>query len=209
MTIVVPSSTSQSAANTANFDSLSKSIAKWLNRTDLTDVIPDFVRMAEAEFTRDTRIRSSFQVVIKSDYSVSGEIALPSDLLELRQLEYASHIMTELPLSTWQAKLRGNYYARIGEVLHITGKPKGAYTLTYLQKLPQLVFNSDSNWLLREHYDVYLWKCCELGSAWMRDVDGVSSYNQKYEAAVQSLLEANNYHSSGSFDMTVQAPGVV
>lgn len=205
MTIVVPSSSSASAANSATYAGLKTSIARWLNRTDLTDVIPDFVRMAESEFARDPRILSSFQATELSSYTADGEIALPIDLLELQTLTFAGHIVTELP----RLPGSGNYYARIGEVLHIAGHPAGQYKLTYAQKLPQLLFDSDSNWLLREHYDVYLWKCCEVGSVWMRDPDGVSGYNTKYEAAVQQLLSANNRHRWGGYDLSVQAPGVV
>ena len=81
--------------------------------------------------------------------------------------------------------------------------------LDFLQRLPQLVFQSDSNWLLREHYDVYLWKCCEQGSVWMRDAEAAQGYNQKYELAVQNLLTANNYRAWGGAPLAVQSGGVV
>lgn len=48
------------------------------------------------------------------------------------------------------------YFTRIGNVAH-RGKPASEYRLTYMQKLPQLAFHQ-FNWLLREHYDVYLWR---------------------------------------------------
>ena len=73
--VVVPVSNTVGAATAANFEALSLSIGRWLNRTDLADVIPDFVRMAEAEFARDPRIRSSFQTVVVDGYTPDGEIA--------------------------------------------------------------------------------------------------------------------------------------
>lgn len=209
MTIVVQSSSSQSAASVATYSTLKKSIAAWLNRTDLADVIPDFVRMAEAEFARDVRIRSTFQTTVTDGYTEDGQIAVPVDLLELKTLQFEGSTLTELPLAAWKAKLSGPYFTRIGEVIHVLGYPSGTFTLTYVQKLAQLISDSDSNWLLLDHYDVYLWKCCEVGSVWMRDVEGVAGYNSKYEAAVDQLLSANNHHRWGGVDLQVQAPGVV
>ena len=208
-TVVVPVSNSVGAASTANYQSLSTSIAKWLNRTDLTDVIPDFVRMAESEFARDTRLRSSFQVVVSDGYAPAGELPLPTDMLELKELAFGGTPLTQLPYEDWRVRASGPYFSRVGNVAHVTGKPAGAYTLKYVQKLPALSFPSDSNWLLREHYDVYLWKCCEQGSVWMRDIEATQGYNSKYEAAVQQLLASINYHAWGGASFAVQAPGVV
>lgn len=207
--VVVPVANTVGAATAATFAALSASIARWLNRTDLEAVVPDFVRMSEAEFARDPRLRSSFQTVVIDGYTPDGEIALPADMLELTELRVGGLVLTALPLDDWRARLGGPFYARIGNVVHITGKPAGAYRLTYLQRLLQLAFPSDSNWLLREHYDVYLWKCCEQGSVWMRDSEAAQGYNQKYELAVQSLLTANNYHAWGGAPVAMQAPGVV
>jgi hypothetical protein len=40
-----------------NYATLQTAIADWLNRTDLTSVIPNFVQNAEARFKRDPRVR--------------------------------------------------------------------------------------------------------------------------------------------------------
>lgn len=208
MTIVVPGGAA-SAASSATLKSLTASVAKWLNRTDLDLVLVDFVRLAEAEFARDPRIRSSFQTAVVDGYTTDGEIAMPSDLLELQELRVGGSVLTQLPHADWRDRVSGPYFTRVGNVAHITGKPASEYRLTYLQKLPQLAFPSDSNWLLREHYDVYLWKCCEQGSVWMRDVEATLGYKQKYEMAVQSLLTANNYHAWGGGPVEVQSGGAV
>jgi hypothetical protein len=59
--------------------------------------------------------------------------------------------------------------------------------------------------VLREHYDVYLWKCCEMGSAWMRDPEAVASYSAKYEG-VQQLLSATT-RTAGPASVAVMALG--
>ena len=208
MTIVVPGGAA-GAASSATLESLSASVAKWLNRTDLDLVLVDFVRLAEAEFARDTRLRSSFQVLTESGYTASGEVVLPSDLLELKALVLSGRALAELPYEDWRGVASGDYFARVGGVVHITGRPEGAYDITYVQQLPPLVFATDSNWLLRAHFDIYLWKCCEIGSIYLRDVEAATGYASKYEAAAGRLLQAVNQHAWGGAPRVMLAPGVV
>lgn len=54
MAIIVQTTASSSARD---YDWLKKSIAGWLHRTDLGDVIPDFVVIAEQRMSSDLRAR--------------------------------------------------------------------------------------------------------------------------------------------------------
>ncbi|MDR3005612.1 MAG: hypothetical protein LBV14_15440, partial [Acidovorax sp.] len=207
MTIVVPVSGASGAASAATLASLSAAVAKWLNRTDLESVIPDFIRMAEAEFARDVRLHAGFQVVVDGGHAPAGDIPLPGDLLELQELEFAGQVLKELPYADWRRHKEGAFFARVGEVARVVGQPAGEFLLTYVQRLPQLVFSTDSSWLLRDHFDMYLWKSCEIGSVWLRDVEGAQGYSVKYEEAAQKLLQAINYRKWGGAPLAVQAPG--
>ena len=40
-----------------NYTELKSSLADWLNRSDLTTVIPDFITLAESQFNREIRNR--------------------------------------------------------------------------------------------------------------------------------------------------------
>ena len=46
----------------ANYADLTASVANWLNRTDLTAIIPDFVAMAESDISRDLRLRKADRI---------------------------------------------------------------------------------------------------------------------------------------------------
>ena len=74
----------------ANYTDLLASIAGWLNRTDLTAVIPDFVTLAEARIARDLRLRRQVTLasVIVSDENVTA--ALPTGFLEIENASVAS-----------------------------------------------------------------------------------------------------------------------
>ncbi|KGH27017.1 phage adaptor protein [Comamonas testosteroni] len=210
MTYVLPSLAVSGNAAEANYISLRKSVAAWLNRTDLDVVIPDFVRMAEAEFARDPRIKTVMQTTRYADTVLNGQIVLPDDMQELKELRINSAPFYQLTLEDFRSKLSGSYFTRIGQVAQILGSPTGVpYEILYTQRYAPLVFNEDSNWLLRNNYDVYLWKCCEQGAVWLRDPEGVTGYRAKYEAAVQEMLSANNRYNWGGTPLAVSAPGVV
>ena len=207
MTIVVP--IGGSGASQATLASLKTSIAGWLNRTDLDFIIPDFVTMAEAEFSRDVSLRGSFQMAVDTGYAPTGEIRLPDDMLELRELQFQDQPLDETPYGDPRMNSHGPFFERVGNVAQVAGRPEGTYRLTYVQKLPALEFDSDSNWLLTAHFDVYLWKCCEIGSVWLRDAEAAQGYSTKYQTAAAQLLRAHNYHGWGGAPLAVQAPGVV
>ena len=48
----------------ATYSDLKTSIANWLDRSDLTDVIPDFIALAETRHKRDFKIRRVWKCTI-------------------------------------------------------------------------------------------------------------------------------------------------
>jgi len=64
----------------STFAELKTSVADWLNRADLTAVIPDFISLAEAQINRQLRTHDMVkrvQATIDSDY-----FTVPTDWLE-------------------------------------------------------------------------------------------------------------------------------
>ncbi len=46
-----------------SYSTLQTSIGDWLNRADLTAVIPDFITLAEAQFNRNIRHRKMVEIL--------------------------------------------------------------------------------------------------------------------------------------------------
>ena len=64
------------------YTGLKASIADWLNRPDLTAVIPDFIVLCEAEAKRRLR-----RAVVRADFVIDAKAKnAPADLLELRSM---------------------------------------------------------------------------------------------------------------------------
>ena len=64
---------------------LHTAVANWLNRSDLTSRIPEFIALAEASFNRNLRTR---EMLVRSTASVTGQyVSIPTDYLEMMNIE--------------------------------------------------------------------------------------------------------------------------
>lgn len=104
-----------------DYSSLKTSVASYLARSDLTDQIPDFIRLAEERLARDLRTRKML-VVARADTTASDStVGLPTDFLEMRDM----HLRTT-PVQALSYLSPSAFYA--GARTTDSGRPKD-YTI--------------------------------------------------------------------------------
>ena len=69
-----------------SYSDLQTSVANYLGRSDLTTVIPDFIRFAELRLSRELRTRKMLKSATATMTDADARVALPSDFLEIRDL---------------------------------------------------------------------------------------------------------------------------
>ncbi len=79
-----------------NYSDLKSVIASYLARSDLTDLIPSFIRLAEVRLRRDLRIRQMLKSATTSTTGGDQTVALPTDFLELRDLFVSTNPVIDL-----------------------------------------------------------------------------------------------------------------
>ena len=72
----------------STFSELKTEIANYVDRSDLTDQIPTFIKLAEARMNRSLRVRLMESVKLISTVGDSKRYPLPSDYLQLRTIQY-------------------------------------------------------------------------------------------------------------------------
>ena len=103
------------------YSSLKTSVASYLARSDLTNQIPDFIRLAEERLARDLRTRKML-VVARADTTASDStVGLPTDFLEMRDM----HLRTT-PVQALSYLSPSAFYA--GARTTDSGRPKD-YTI--------------------------------------------------------------------------------
>jgi hypothetical protein len=156
-----------------NRDGLLAAMADWLNRQDLTDQLPGFVQLFEAEANRELRVRD---MQTTFDGTTSGDtISVPADFLEpysLRlaagtggygpELEFISEGEANKRLAEnayWSTTGTPAAYTIFGSSFELLPPPDAntPYRLKYLAKVPALTTTATSNWLLLKAPDLYLY----------------------------------------------------
>lgn len=194
----------------ATYSDLNASIANWLNRTDLTAIIPDFVAMAESDISRDLRLRK--QIVTSTLTTVGGTrgVLLPTDWLEFenvsvltspeRQLTYApvEHLDSVYPNNGGSGT--PSLYTIEGDSILFGPTPDGVYTVSilYYARFATLA-TASVNWLLTNHPQVYLYGALKQACMFLKDSTRAAEYHGLYKTLTDGLqLQDDDAQHSGS-----------
>ncbi|ODU22777.1 MAG: hypothetical protein ABS87_01005 [Sphingomonas sp. SCN 67-18] len=147
------------STNLENWTGLRNSIEAWLDRTDLNDRIPDFIRLAEARFRREiTRVERETTIPLPG--------SLPADFDSVREIflpDCPSAALVQVGLPELRERFSGQgmprVYAIVAGQIVVGPTPISAVTalLTYNAKIPALSATNQINWLLADHPDLYLY----------------------------------------------------
>lgn len=193
------------------YAALKTDVASWLVDATAADKIPSFIALAEAAIRRDVRVPAMDATA--SAALVAGVIDLPDDFIEVKRLVIDGYVYTFKPVEVFQqmetdgyatSGSAGRYYTRIGQELRVLNGGTSTYSLLYVAKFAALADDSDTNWLLENASDVYLFKSLHYGAAWLRDKAAAESYEAMYQGAVNALVLSERMSQfSGPLSMNV------
>ena len=196
---------------------LQTSVDNWLARDDVAATGTDWPQIllnAEAEISRDIRTVVQEQRLTITTASSRFE-NLPTDYLEMRQifiddtngrrfLEYQTpEVIREQ--STWQSGRRTSFYSIEGDdsvngigdirlVLAPAPDPSNPQDIEvlYWARFPALVNPTDTNWLLQNHYDVYLYQALKQAAIYLQESELAQVYDGYYQTAREALRVNEN-----------------
>lgn len=186
-----------------SYSALRASIADWLNRDDLTSVIPDFISLAEAQIER--RVPTQ-RMVVRTNLTISSQFTnLPSDFLSakslvltstspVRPLEFVTEDEMDAKRVVFQAVGKPAYFTIIGTTVEVVPTPDTSYTaeLTYFQTFAKLSDSNTTNWLLERHPDVYLYGSLLQAAPYLRDDERVGMWTALYGQAIDDMIVQND-----------------
>ncbi len=200
----------------STYAELKTSIGDWLNRSDLTSVIPDFISLAEAQIERTLRAR---QMIVRANASFDAQYgAVPSDFLETKSLKLTS-TNPQSPLSflsidaldaemtKYTASGKPKFFGVVGGQLRIVPTPDATYTteLTYYAKLSKLSSSNTSNWLLASSPDIYLYGSLLQAAPYLQDDARIQTWATLYERALNDLQTADDRSASSGGALLTRA----
>jgi hypothetical protein len=175
------------------------SLADWLNRTDLTAQIPDFITLAEAEMKRRLRRTST-----KTTISITGEtVAIPATVAETRSLWLSSGSpYQDVPLRLCTPEMLAERKARSGAVVGrptdfaVMGSnyifepaPDQTYTgiIFYYAALIPLTALNLTNVVMTEAPDAYLYGSLLQAEPFLEHDERVPLWRDKFDRAIDQL----------------------
>ena len=191
------------------FAGLKATIADYLNRDDLTSVIPSFITIAEAKFNRKLRTR---QMVKRAEGQIeTAFFAYPADWLQAKEFQLNTNPIVRLKFVTeaYGDELKANSYVSTGQPAYytITGTqlefiptPDSTYSaeLTYYAKIPALSDSNTSNWLLAYAPDLYLYGALMEAAPYLKDDERLPVWSQMYINSLGDIEVADQRASVSS-----------
>jgi len=192
-----------------NYGELKSAVGDFLNRSDLTSVIPTFIDFAEAEINRTLRVR---QMVARAEAAIDARFsAVPSDFIEAKDLVIVTGTpVTPLQFVTQQemAQIRNTeiasagkpkYFSVVGAQFEFVPTPDAEYSLemSYFAKIDALSSDTDTNWLLTDYPDLYLYTSLTHSAPYLKDDERLTIWAGLAQKAREQLISRD---TSASFN---------
>ena len=187
---------------------LKTSVANWLDRTDLTSRIPEFIAVAESEIARKVRSRWNEKRITAS---ISTEyFDLPTTFIRMRNFQLNTdpiqHLNYESPeqidlLYPNSTVGQPKAYSIHGKEFQVKPVPDTTYTaeMTYWYRLTAFSADADTNDLLTNFPDVYLWGSLLAAQTFLIDDPRIGLWDSLFKGAVKEL---NDMDKAGRFSGT-------
>lgn len=192
-----------------NREEFEEEIAAWLDREDLEDRIPGFIRLAEAEFNR--KLRSPFMVARCRGTTSDGFTELPALWLEAIRFTLPdepgkTRLVYKPPgevqdLFDYEPAGTPRFYTILGRTIQVAPEPGAAtrFEMSYYKRIELGTEPGDTNWLLEQASDIYLFGALTMANAFLKHDERVTTWADRLSAAMEELVNQNaRAQSSGS-----------
>jgi len=197
-----------------SYATLKTSVAAWLMRADLTDVIPDFISLAEADMFSRLRLRCMLTratTTLGSD----GYEELPLDFLQMWrlkmdevELEFSPHTLMASFAEDWAGSPQ-KYYCVTGEQLQLAPPSGGSPALlemAYYAKPDALSDTITSNRILEASPGIYLFGALVQSAPYLGDDARIQVWKMLYDDAVKVLQDADDAAEFSAGPLVIRSP---
>ena len=184
------------------FSELKTAVANWLDRSDLTDRIPEFIALAEARHRRDFKIRRMETRVTANTIADTEFYTLPDNYVAMRNIQLNTSTKTPLEYLTPEQmdRVRGGSttgkpkaYSIIGNTFQLRPIPDSVYEIEmfYYKYFTGLSDSNTTNDMLTYHPDAYLYAVLLEAEPYLQNDKRIALWLQAYEIARKAIIDSN------------------
>lgn len=202
------------SANFTNYTGFKAMVADWLDRPDLTNIIPTLITMGEYRLQRELRIRQMLVVATAQTTANDITVGLPTNYLEMRDIHLETTPIQNLKYyapntfySNTRIKEAGKpvAYTLLGAEMQLSPIPDAAYTLKmlYYAKPTVLSDSNASNVFLASCPDALLYASLLEAEPYLKNDARVQTWNMMYDRAVAALTLADSAGQYGGQPLSI------
>jgi len=203
----------------SNYTELKDAIADWLDRSDLTNRIPDFIALAEARLNRELRIRPMEVRSTMTTTAGKRYFNLPGGYLQMGNFQINTNPITPLEYITPEMldRLYGSdtsgkpkAYTLIGDEIQLAPIPDAAYTIemAFYEKFTPLGDGTSgtvtSNWLTKNAPDVILYGALIEAEPFIKNDERIQLWLTAYKEAIDKIQKADDRDRHSGSQMRVR-----
>lgn len=183
-----------------NLGDLKAEILSWMfDRQDLATQNGSFVTLCEADLNRVLRTRRQLATETLT-LDAGGHADLPDDYLQFREVTALTNPKRVLSLVAPSSRDKEFPYPQSGlpSVFTIDGSTitvmpftESDIRLDYWAKLPPLVEDADTNWLLEEHPGVYLYGALKHACIFIGNEQRASTMGNMFNGLLDAVMSEN------------------
>ena len=195
----------------STYSELQTAAANWLDRSDLSDRIPEFIALAEARFNRILRIRDMETVSTAISTSAgTREYSLPTGFVQMKEFHLTTDPLTPLAYITpemmtriWAGSGQGKpeVFTIIADNVRLGPSPDVVYTtsMLYYKTFTALSDSATTNDMLTNNPDVYLYGTLLEAEPFIMNDQRVQLWATAFKQAIDDIqFQDNKDRHSGS-----------
>ena len=186
------------------FAEVKTAAANWLDRSDLTDRIPEFIALAEARFNRILRIRD-METVSTAISTTAGtrEYSLPTGFVQMKEFHLTTDPITPLAyitpemmsrLQAGSTKAKPKVFTIIADNVRLGPNPDAVYTtsMLYYKTFTALSGSNTTSEMLTNNPDVYLYGTLLEAEPFIMNDARVQLWATAFRQAVEDIQNQDN-----------------
>jgi hypothetical protein len=197
----------------STYGELKTAVGSYLNRSDLTSYIPDFIRLGERRISYGSDAPNPsvpLRIPAMQNQSTgtitNSSISFPTGFLEVIRLKAVSgtnywtldyappNRFTEVENSSGLPTV----YTFINNSIQTAGTGSASYVLDYYKSFTALASDADTNWLLANAPDTYLFAALLESAPFISDLEMINVWAGMYKSTISSLNRSTMKPAGGS-----------
>lgn len=181
-----------------NYADISAKVADWINRSDLTARIPDFIALAEERMNRALRVRQ-MESSLAATAITNNRITPAANVMDVKALWVPNYERTPLKPQGLESVIAGGYqgtptmYAWDGADLRFDGA--GDVQGVLYVRIPALA-TAITNWVSEGPWSLYLWGALMEASLFVKNDADAATWEGRFIQVLEEV-RGNDQRRSG------------